>query len=75
MNDLHEICGVLGVDFYSTVNDVHPSLIDASCAQSKSISNDTLARLAKSAMALKEAKKQRLHKVYTFTSIFDNQEA
>ncbi|KAK1430929.1 hypothetical protein QVD17_14058 [Tagetes erecta] len=63
VKNLHEVCGVLGVDFYSTVSDVHPSLIDASCAQSKSISNDTLARLAKCVMALKEAKKQRLHKL------------
>ncbi|KAI3804742.1 hypothetical protein L1987_26528 [Smallanthus sonchifolius] len=63
VNVLHDICGVLGIDFCSTVSDVHPSLIDASCAQSKSISNDTLARLAKSVIALKEAKKQRLHKL------------
>ncbi|XP_076949058.1 65-kDa microtubule-associated protein 1-like [Bidens hawaiensis] len=63
VNILHDICGVLGVDFYNTASDVHPSLIDATCAQSKSISNDTLARLAKSVTALEEAKKQRLHKL------------
>ncbi|KAK9077586.1 hypothetical protein SSX86_005923 [Deinandra increscens subsp. villosa] len=63
VSNLHDICGVLGVGFCSTVSDVHPSLIDASCAQSKSISNDTLARLAKSAIALKEDKKQRLQKL------------
>ncbi|KAI3828335.1 hypothetical protein L1987_02435 [Smallanthus sonchifolius] len=62
LKNLHDICGVLGVDLYSTVNDVHPSLIDASGSQSKSISNDTLARLAKTAIFLKEVKKQRLHK-------------
>ncbi|KAD2804843.1 hypothetical protein E3N88_38220 [Mikania micrantha] len=36
--------------------DIHHSLIEASCAQSKSISNGTLARLSKRVMALKEAK-------------------
>ncbi|KAI7743966.1 hypothetical protein M8C21_031544 [Ambrosia artemisiifolia] len=63
VSNLHDICGVLGIDFYRTVSDVHPSLIDASSAQSKSISNDTLARLAKSVIALEEAKKQRLHRL------------
>ncbi|KAJ0601505.1 putative microtubule-associated protein, MAP65/Ase1/PRC1 [Helianthus annuus] len=63
VSTLHDICGVLAIDFYSTVSDVHPSLVDASSAQSKSISNDTLARLAKSVIALEEAKKQRLHKL------------
>lgn len=67
VNIVHGICAVLGIDFYSTVTDVHPSLSDATGVQSKSISNDTLARLANTVMALKEAKKQRLHKVQTFT--------
>ncbi|MFS7929045.1 putative microtubule-associated protein, MAP65/Ase1/PRC1 [Helianthus anomalus] len=62
VNKLHDICGVLGIDFYSTLKDVHPSLIDATGAQSKSISNDTLARLAKSVVSLEEVKKQRLRK-------------
>ncbi|XP_076942442.1 65-kDa microtubule-associated protein 1-like [Bidens hawaiensis] len=62
INNVNGICGVLGIDFYSTIKDVHPSLTDATCAQSKSISNDTLARLAKTVTALKEVKEQRLHK-------------
>ncbi|KAI3703805.1 hypothetical protein L1987_74000 [Smallanthus sonchifolius] len=62
LNNLHDICGVLGVDFYNTVKDVHPSLIDATGSQSKSISNDTLAKLAKTVKALKDVKQQRLHK-------------
>jgi hypothetical protein len=48
------------MDFFSTVTDVHPSLNDSTGMQS--ISNDTLARLAKTVLALKEEKKQRLHK-------------
>ncbi|WCJ33000.1 microtubule-associated protein 65-2 [Euphorbia peplus] len=63
VSNVHDLCAVLGMDFFSTVNEVHPSLNDSSGAQSKSISNDTLARLAKTVLALKEDKKQRLHKL------------
>jgi len=63
VSSVHDLCAVLGMDFFSTVTDVHPSLIDSTGAQSKSISNDTLARLAKTVIALKDDKKQRLHKV------------
>ncbi|XP_073127314.1 uncharacterized protein [Henckelia pumila] len=51
------------MDFFSTVNEVHPSLNDSGGMQSKSISNDTLSRLAKTVLTLKEDKKQRLKKV------------
>ncbi|KAL4580038.1 hypothetical protein LXL04_016212 [Taraxacum kok-saghyz] len=63
VNIVHDICGVIGIDFYETVTEVHPSLNDITDTQSKSISNDTLARLANTVLALKEAKKQRLQKV------------
>lgn len=67
---VHDICAVLGIDFYSTITDVHPSLTDASGVKSKSISNDTLARLAKTVLALTKAKEQRLQKVKTSTSLY-----
>ncbi|KAG6405304.1 hypothetical protein SASPL_132891 [Salvia splendens] len=51
------------MDFFTTVTEVHPSLNDATGVQSKSISNDTLAGLAKTVLALKEDKKQRLQKL------------
>ncbi|XP_071702111.1 65-kDa microtubule-associated protein 1-like isoform X2 [Rutidosis leptorrhynchoides] len=60
---IHDLCAVLGVDFYSTVTEVHPSLNDATGVQSKSISNDTLAMLSKTVLGLKEDKKQRLKKL------------
>nr|XP_043605933.1 65-kDa microtubule-associated protein 1-like [Erigeron canadensis] len=60
---VHDLCAILGIDFYSTVTDVHPSLNDATGVQSKSISNDTLATLAKTVSTLKEDKKQRLEKL------------
>ncbi|KAI4390083.1 hypothetical protein MLD38_002231 [Melastoma candidum] len=60
---VHDLCTVLGMDFFSTVNEVHPSLNNATDAECKSISNDTLASLAKTVLALKEDKKQRLQKL------------
>ncbi|KAL4618885.1 hypothetical protein ACB092_06G042900 [Castanea dentata] len=63
VSTVHDLCAVLGMDFFSTVTEVHPSLNDSTSVQSKSISNDTLSRLAKTVLALKEDKKQRLHKL------------
>ncbi len=63
VSTVHDLCAVLGIDFFSTVTEVHPSLNDATGVQSKSISNDTLSRLAKTVLALKEDKKQRLQKL------------
>nr|GEW22083.1 65-kDa microtubule-associated protein 1-like [Tanacetum cinerariifolium] len=63
VSSVHDLCAVLGLDFYSTVTEVHPSLNDATGVQAKSISNDTLARLANTVLALKEDKNQRLKKL------------
>ncbi|KAG5568832.1 hypothetical protein H5410_064154 [Solanum commersonii] len=59
---IHDLCAVLGIDFFSTVTEVHPSLNDSTGVQSKSISNDTLSSLARTVLALEEDKKQRLQK-------------
>ncbi|KAB2606040.1 65-kDa microtubule-associated protein 1-like [Pyrus ussuriensis x Pyrus communis] len=63
VSTVHDLCAVLGLDFLSTVTEVHPSLNDSTGVHTKSISNDTLSRLAKTVLALKEDKKQRLHKL------------
>ncbi|XP_073047907.1 65-kDa microtubule-associated protein 1-like [Primulina eburnea] len=63
VSTVHDLCAVLGMDFFTTVSEVHPSLNDSRGMQSKSISNDTLSRLAKTVLALKEDKKQRLKKL------------
>ncbi|XP_075503077.1 65-kDa microtubule-associated protein 1-like [Primulina tabacum] len=68
VSTIHDLCVVLGMDFLSTVTEVHPSLNDATGVQSKSISNDTLSRLAKTVLALKEDKKQRLKKLQELAS-------
>lgn len=65
VSTVHDLCGVLGMDFLTTVTEVHPSLNDSRGTQSKSISDDTLSRLAKTVLTLKEDKKTRLHKVIT----------
>ncbi|KAE8725468.1 65-kDa microtubule-associated protein 1 [Hibiscus syriacus] len=63
VSTVHDLCAVLGMDFFSTVTEVHPSLDDTTGVQSKSISNDTLLRLVKTVSALNEDKKQRLQKL------------
>ncbi|XP_027331631.1 65-kDa microtubule-associated protein 1 [Abrus precatorius] len=68
VSTVHDLCAVLGMDFFSTVTEVHPSLNDSTGVQSKSISNDTLARLAKTVLTLKEDKKHRLHKLQELAS-------
>uniref|UniRef100_A0A3Q7J5F0 Uncharacterized protein n=1 Tax=Solanum lycopersicum TaxID=4081 RepID=A0A3Q7J5F0_SOLLC len=60
---IHDLCAVLGIDFFSTATEVHPSLNDSTGVQSKSISNDTLSSLARTVLALEEDKKQRLQKL------------
>ncbi|KAH0707775.1 hypothetical protein KY289_012851 [Solanum tuberosum] len=63
VSTIHDLCAVLGIDFFSTVTEVHPSLNDSTGVQAKSISNDTLSSLARTVLALEEDKKQRLQKL------------
>ncbi|KAL8505495.1 hypothetical protein ACS0TY_016661 [Phlomoides rotata] len=63
VSTVHDLCAVLGLDFLTTVTEVHPSLNDSRGVQSKSISNDTLSKLAKTVLALEEDKKTRLQKL------------
>eukprot|EP01018_Ginkgo_biloba_P014068 Gb_13525 [translate_table: standard] len=63
VNTVHDLCAVLGMDFFNIITEVHPSLGESVGIQSKSISNDTLAMLARTVQSLKEEKKQRLQKL------------
>lgn len=63
VNTVHALSAVMGLDFSKIVSEVHPSLDDSAGNQSKSISNDTLAKLAKTVESLKEEKQQRLQKI------------
>jgi Ase1/PRC1/MAP65 family protein len=61
---VHNLCIVLGMDFFSTITEVHPSLDDSVDVSCKRISDDTLSKLDKTVVSLKEDKQTRLHKVY-----------
>ncbi|MQM06083.1 hypothetical protein Taro_038899 [Colocasia esculenta] len=63
VSTVHDLCAILGMDFFSTITEVHPSLNDSVGMQSKSISNDTLSKLARTVLALRDDKKLRLQKL------------
>ncbi|PKA53934.1 65-kDa microtubule-associated protein 6 [Apostasia shenzhenica] len=62
-NEIHHLCGVLGLDFRKTVAEVHPSLHETSSGQLTNISNKTLESLSEAIIKLKEEKKFRTHKL------------
>jgi len=63
MNVAHQLCAILGMDYVQIIAGVHPSLVDSDGGHPKSISNDTIARLAKTIHSLREEKKLRLQKL------------
>ncbi|CAN6196139.1 unnamed protein product [Urochloa humidicola] len=63
INEVHSLCGVLGIDFGSTVNEVHPSLHQNGVEQSRNISNSTLEGLATTISKLKAERKSRINKM------------
>ncbi|KAH7660279.1 Microtubule-associated protein MAP65/Ase1/PRC1 protein [Dioscorea alata] len=65
---IHDLCAVLGMDFFSTITEVHPSLDDSIGVQSKSISDNTLSMLSRTILSLKEDKKSRLQKLQELAS-------
>jgi len=64
VNLLHKLCSAMGMDYIQIVTEVHPSL-DDSQELAKSISNETLERLAKKIHSLQAEKKKRVLKVLT----------
>ncbi|XP_020273615.1 65-kDa microtubule-associated protein 3 [Asparagus officinalis] len=58
---LNSLCLVLGIDFKKTITEVHPSLDENEA--SKSISNDTIERLASAIQRFRELKIQRMQKL------------
>jgi protein regulator of cytokinesis 1 len=74
VNEVHSLCGVLGIDFGKTVNGVHPSLHQNGVGQSRNISNSTLEGLASTISNLKAERKSRINKVlsrfYSFWVFF-----
>uniref|UniRef100_A0A7C9A6G3 Uncharacterized protein n=3 Tax=Opuntia streptacantha TaxID=393608 RepID=A0A7C9A6G3_OPUST len=68
INSVFELSMVMSVDFRAMLAEIHPSLVDPSHVQLKSISNDTLAKLMGSVNSLKQEKQQRLQKVQDLAS-------
>lgn len=63
VNEVHSLCGVLGLDFGKTVSEVHPSLQGAAIEQSTNISDYTLEGLEHAILKLKAERKARIQKV------------
>ncbi|KQJ90473.1 65-kDa microtubule-associated protein 7 [Brachypodium distachyon] len=63
VNEVHFLCGVLGIDFGKTVNEVHPSLHQNGVEQSRNISNSTLEGLSSTISNLKAERKSRIDKM------------
>lgn len=63
VNEVHSLCGVLGMDFGQTVSEVHPSLQGSSMGHSTNISNSTLEGLEQAIRKLKTERKIRIQKV------------
>ncbi|KAK4754512.1 hypothetical protein SAY87_002616 [Trapa incisa] len=68
VNEVHTLCGVLGMDFGRTVSEVHPSLQGTSPEQSTNISNATLEGLEQSITKLKVERKARIQQVKDIVS-------
>ncbi|XP_051123479.1 65-kDa microtubule-associated protein 5 [Andrographis paniculata] len=60
---IYELSAVMSLDFKKIVSEIHPSFVDSCSGHSKSISNETLARLTSEMNSLKQEKQQRLLKV------------
>ncbi|XP_062199150.1 65-kDa microtubule-associated protein 6-like [Phragmites australis] len=63
LNEVHSLCGILGIDFGKTVNEVHPSLHQNGVEQSRNISDSTLEGLASIISKLKAERKSRIYKM------------
>uniref|UniRef100_M1CVV0 PLE n=1 Tax=Solanum tuberosum TaxID=4113 RepID=M1CVV0_SOLTU len=63
VNEVHTLCGVLGLDFGETVSNVHPSLHETSMGQYTNISDSTLEGLDQAILKLKTERKVRYQKL------------
>nr|ADQ43179.1 unknown [Schrenkiella parvula] len=63
VNEVHTLCGVLGVDFSQTVCEVHPSLHRTDHEQSTNISDSTLEGLDNMIQKLKTERRARFQKL------------
>ncbi|KAL7204777.1 hypothetical protein ACSBR2_017814 [Camellia fascicularis] len=66
ISTIHALSVVMSLDFNNMITEVHPSFAGPANGQSKSISNDILARLTGLVHSLKQEKQQRLRKLQDF---------
>ncbi|XP_059655286.1 65-kDa microtubule-associated protein 6-like isoform X2 [Cornus florida] len=72
VNEVHYLCGVLGLDFGKIVTDVHPSLHGTRLEQSTNMSDSTLGGLQQAILRLKTERKVRFQKLKdTVASLFE----
>ncbi|KAJ0094895.1 hypothetical protein Patl1_15660 [Pistacia atlantica] len=72
VNEVHSLCGMLGLDFGQTVSDVHPSLHGTGMGHSTNICNSTLEGLEQAIVKLKAERKFRIQKLKSIlASLFD----
>ncbi|PIA63695.1 hypothetical protein AQUCO_00201206v1 [Aquilegia coerulea] len=63
VNEVHCLCGVLGLDFGKTISEVHPSLQQVAPEHSANISNNTLECLEQTIQKLKSERRTRMQKL------------
>ncbi|CAM0944498.1 unnamed protein product [Alopecurus aequalis] len=63
VSTVHDLCTVLGIEYFSIITEVHNSLDDSVSKERKSISNDTLSKLDRTIATLNEDKRLRLNKL------------
>ncbi|KAH6819134.1 microtubule-associated protein 65-5 [Perilla frutescens var. frutescens] len=66
LNVIHGLSVVMSLDFKMIMAKIHPSFVDTVAGQSKSISNEILARLTSEMNSLKQEKQQRLLKAQNY---------
>lgn len=66
ISTIHALSLVMSLDFNNMITEVHPSFAGPANGQSKSISNEILARLTGLVHSLKQEKQQRLRKLQDF---------
>ncbi|MQL85487.1 hypothetical protein Taro_018010 [Colocasia esculenta] len=72
VNEVHSLCGILGMDFSKTVDEVHPSLHETDPGNSTNISDSTLEGLTAAILKLKAEKNARVQKLRdTMSSLFE----
>lgn len=72
VSTVHDLCTVLGMEYFSIITEVHNSLDDSVSKDRKSISNDTLSKLDRTIATLNKDKRLRLNKLQELLTQLDD---